>query len=95
MQYYTTHERYEEGNAKLYVLLDLLDVLLDSGRDEDSHFWHWSNMLEKDENNIELCQELFSNLENPSEEFLTILLSMLKQHVKECLSDFKRDVTNV
>jgi hypothetical protein len=92
MSYYTQYERYETGNSKLYDQLDLIDVLIERGRDDNIHIWRWSGNLEKYQNNIELCQNLIANLENPSEEFLTILLSMLKLHVEECLKDFKKDV---
>jgi hypothetical protein len=92
MSYYTQYERYETGNSKLYDQLDLIDCLIERGRDDNIHSWRWAGNLEKHQNNIELSQSLIDNLEKPSEEFLTILLSMLKLHVEECLKDFKKDV---
>jgi hypothetical protein len=84
--------RNDPEHSEKYTQLDLLNILLDYGHDEDAHYYGWCNYLNEDENNIDLCQKLINNLENPSEEFLTLLLPMLKYHAEECLKDFKNDL---
>ena len=81
-----------ESRDELDTQIDLINALCEGGFDEEAHGYHQSNRLNKDEDEVELCEKLLSNLNDPSKEFLDKLLPMLSEHVQTCYNDFKKHV---